>query len=133
MTVYSFFVYKWSEYYKKDTTMVKKSKKPEKYPVYDILALLSGLDSFPNCDLEQVTKDFSKNLGGVPANLLPTVIAQVNDNYPLQNAAWDIRDWLFKNPEPAGLCKKIVWRKITFPRMVRKVLCRYGIPQTLSC
>ncbi len=110
----------------------KRRKKSEKYPVYDILALLSGLDSFPNCDVGKIIKRFSQNLGGVPANLLPSVVAQIHSNYPVQHAAWDIRDWLFKNPEPENLYEKIIWSKVTFPKVVKNVLHQYGIPKKLS-
>ena len=112
--------------------MKKMRSKPKKYQTYDILALLSGLDSFPNCDVVEISKKFSKALGGVPSNLLPSVVAQIFSNYSIQHAAWDLRDWLFKNPEPTTTAKRVIWKKVTFPSEVRNVLRRYNIPDKLT-
>ena len=96
--------------------------------IYAILTVLTGIEYFTGYELKETQRALQHYSGGVPLNLLPTVLKRDN-NLPFAEMEYEIRSW-YNNHRPPTVEEfghMGIW-KANFSDFIEQLIKRYDVP-----
>ncbi len=99
--------------------------------LWSFWGLYCELNCIPGRPLEDIIAMFKQDYPGVPEPMLAEVVCRSSGGYSLAQSAFDMRDWVYEHPQPAGAVEKARWAA-EFNHVGRLIRLKYGLPEYLG-